>query len=144
MLNDIYKAIKSHLIEADEDSILKGIEWYNVQYESTIASTPRIFVEFPNPLVFDRVSKDMKRTAFKVRLHVVTQALSGTDGAIPDTMVDAHETAANFALNTLKRFVPQAAGEDLTTPFDFTLWQHWHKYRGWMVTFVEFDAKKVL
>jgi hypothetical protein len=144
MLNSIYKAIKQQLNTADEDLVLKGIEWYNVQYESTIASTPRIFVEFPDPLKFDHVSKEMKRTPVKIRLHVVTQALTGTDGTIPDTMVAAHEVTANFALDTLKRFVPKLGEVALTSPFDFTVWQHWHKHKGWMVTFVEFEAKKVL
>ncbi len=144
MYNDIYTAIKSKLNTSDTEGILKGIEWYNVQYESTIAITPRIFIEFPDPLKFDHVSKDMKRTPFKTRLHVVTQVFSGTDGAIPDEQVAEHEEVANFACNTLKRFVPVKDETNLTSPFDFTLWQHFHKYRGWMVTLVEFEAKKAL
>jgi len=141
MLNDIYKAIKQQLITADEDLTLKGIEWYNVQYESTIASTPRIFVEFPEPLVIDQISKDARRTPVKIRLHVVTQALTGTDGTIPDSVVDTHEEIATWAKDTIDHFTPP---DGYTRQMNFTGWQHWHKYKGWMVTFVEFEAKKTL
>jgi len=141
MLNDIYTAIKLQLNTADEDLTLKGIEWYNVQYESTIANTPRIFVEFPEPLKIDAISKDTRRTPVKIRLHVVTQAITGTDGVIPDTLAEAHETTAMMAKNALDAFAP---GNGSCGPLKWSGWQHWHKYRGWMVTFVEFEAKKLL
>lgn len=147
MLNPIYKAIKQQLITADEELILKGVEWYNVQYESTIASTPRIFVEFPEPLAIDAISKDTKRTQVKIRLHVVTQALTGTDGTIPDTVVDAHEEIAIWAKDAINHFTPAPStglGSVPCKTINFTGWQHWHKYKGWMVTFVEFEAKKTL
>ena len=147
MLNPIYKAIKQQLITADEDLTLKGIEWYNVQYESTIASTPRIFVEFPEPLVIDQISKDARRTPVKIRLHVVTQALTGTDGTIPDSLVDTHEEIATWAKDAIDHFIPPpstGSGINPCKQMNLTGWQHWHKYKGWMVTFVEFEAKKML
>jgi hypothetical protein len=141
MLNDIYTAIKAQLIAEDEDLILKGIEWYNVQYESTIANTPRIFVEFPEPLVIDAISKEARRTPVKMRLHVVTQVITGTDGTIPDALVTAHETIALWVKNTIEHFLP---ANGITTRMNLTGWQHWHKYKGWMVTFVEFEAKRTV
>lgn len=141
MLKDIYTAIKQQLIAEDENSTLKGIEWYNVQYESTIASTPRIFVEFPEPLVIDAISKDARRTGIKIRLHVVTQALTETDGAIPDSVVTAHELTATMVKNAIDHFTP---ADGCTRQMNLSAWQHFHKYKGWMVTFVEFEAKKSL
>lgn len=141
MLNDIYKAIKQRLNDADEDSVLKGIEWYNVQYESTIASTPRIFVEFPDELKIDAISKDARRTPVNIRLHVVTQAITGTDGTIPDALVDTHEEIATWVKDTIDHFTPP---DGCTKQMNLSGWQHFHKYKGWMVTFVSFEAKKVL
>ena len=69
-----------------------------MQYESTIANTPRVFIEFPDAVPFAQVSKDMRRAPLKVRLHVVTQAMPDASGAIKDTTAQAHEaTAANGA-----------------------------------------------
>lgn len=141
MLKDIYTAVKSHLNEEDSEGTIKGIEWYNVQYESTIASTPRIFVEFPEPLKIDAISKDARRTPVKIRLHVVTQAITGTDGTIPDAVVDAHEQIATWAKDAIDHFTPP---DGCTRQMNLTSWQHWHKYKGWMVTFVEFEAKKTI
>lgn len=143
MLNDIYTAIKSQLNTADTESELEGIEWYNVQYEGSIAKTPRIFIEFPNRLPFDRVSKETKRTDLKIRLHIVTQALAGTDGAIPDSQVADHEDIAYLGLQALDKFKPTKADIPLSSPLQFSGWQHFHKHKGWMVTFVEFDCKKL-
>jgi len=147
MLNEIYKAIKSHLNEQDTTGKIKGIEWYNVQYESTIACTPRIFVEFPEALVIDPISKDTKRTPVKIRLHVVTQALTDTDGTIPDSIVDNHEEIATWVKDTIDHFTPPPSTGSGIVPckhMNLSGWQHWHKYKGWMVTFVEFEAKKML
>jgi hypothetical protein len=141
MLNPIYKAIKQQLNAEDDEQCLKGIEWYNVQYESTIASTPRIFVEFPEPLKIDAISKEARRTPVKIRLHVVTQAITGTDGTIDDSVVDTHEEIATWAKDAIDHFTP---ADGCTRQMNLSGWQHWHKYKGWMVTFVEFEAKKIL
>ena len=140
MLNPIYKAIKEHLNDADTDSTLKGIEWYNVQYEGSIATTPRLFVEFPEPLNFGDLGKEAAlRAPVKIRLHVVTQALAGADGAIDDTVAETHETVSLWVKDTLTHFLPE---DGSCSALRFTAWQHFHKYKGWMVTFVEFTAKK--
>jgi hypothetical protein len=145
MLYPIYTALKSHLNEADENKVIKGIEWYNVQYEGSIATTPRLFVEFPEPLNFGDLGKEAdKRAPVKIRLHVVTQALAGADGAIDDQVAADHEKTALWVKNKLDNFLPPltSSGAKPCLTLHFTAWQHFHKYKGWMVTFVEFTAKK--
>jgi len=141
MLNTIYKAIKQQLTDNDTASKLKGIEWYNVQYDSTIANTPRIFIEFPEPLNFEAISREARRSKIRIRLHVVSQAITENDGTIPDTVGDEHEDVALWAQGVVDGFTPADGSCQRIT---FNTWQHWHKYRGWMVTFLEFDAKKML
>jgi hypothetical protein len=135
MLYPIYSAIKTRLA-----SLNLPQEWYNVQYEETMINESGIFVEFPEPLKFAGVSKDLRRAQVKIRLHIYSKALRTTDG-ISDLTVDAHEGIAEDVRDLLDGWKP--GGIDCNR-LEFTGWQHWHRYRGWMVTFVEFDAKKVL
>lgn len=144
MLYDIYTAIKAQINTADEDSTIKGVEWYNVQYESTIPNTPRVFVEFPDRLNFDQLSKDARRADMTVRLHVVSQAMAATDGTVPDSQAQAHETTALLVKEAVENFTPEKTGAKLTTRLQLTGWQHFHKHKGWMVTFVEFGCRKML
>ena len=139
MLYAIYTAIKQHLTTADTDAVIKAIEWYNVQYESTIVSTPRVFIEFPEPLKFDQLSKDARRTPVKVRLHVVSQAVTGQDGQISDDIVEDHEAVATMVYNAIEGFRLETQG---LASLHLSAWQHWHRYKGWLVTFVEFEGKK--
>jgi len=142
MLYDIYTAVKSHLNEQDSEGTIKGIEWYNVQYEGSIATTPRLFVEFPEPLNFGDLGKETdKRALVKIRLHVVTQALAGADGVIDDQIAADHEEIALWVKDQLDNFLP---GNGSCKTLHFNTWQHFHKYKGWMVTFVEFTAKKTV
>lgn len=142
MLHDIYTAVKSHLNEQDSEETIKGIEWYNVQYEGSIATTPRLFVEFPEPLNFGDLGKEAeKRAPVKIRLHVVTQALAGADGVIDDSLSESHETLSLWVKDQLDNFLPTNGS---CKSLHFTTWQHFHKYKGWMVTFVEFVAKKTV
>lgn len=142
MLHDIYTAVKSHLNEQDSEGKIKGIEWYNVQYEGSIATTPRLFVEFPEPLNFGDLGKEAeKRATVKIRLHVVTQALAGADGAIDDQVAADHEEIALWVKDQLDNLLPENGS---CKTLHFSTWQHFHKYKGWMVTFVEFVAKKTV
>ncbi len=143
MLYDIYTAVKTQITAADEDSEIKGIEWYNVQYEGSIANTPRVFIEFPESIQFAMVSKDLRRAPLKLRLHVLTQAISGADGVIADTTAEDHEDIAYLVFQAIDKYTPLKATIALTSPLQLTAWQHFHKHKGWMVTFVEFEGKVV-
>lgn len=133
MLYDIYQAIKTKL-----SSLGLPHEWYNVQYEETIISDKGLFVEFPDPLVFDDISKDGTRATVRVRVHIYSKALRTTDG-IPDAAVAGHETTALAVKDLLQNWDSAIDG---LTRLRFRQWQHWHRYRGWMVTFVEFECKR--
>lgn len=142
MLHDIYLSVKTQLLA--QVAGLEGVEKYNVQYEGSIATTPRIFVAFPEQLQFDQVSKQSRRTPLKMRLHVVTQALAETDGTVSDSISAEHETIALAVMNAIDKFTPVDGVEKLTSPMQFSGWQDFDKYRGWKITFVEFDCRKLL
>lgn len=135
MLYPIYSFIKTKLA-----SLNLAQEWYNVQYEETIINESGLFVEFPEPLKFDAASKDMRRSPVKIRIHIYSKAIRTTDG-IPDALVQDHESLAIQVQNLLDGFTP---ANNSCGRLTFNGWQHWHRWKGWMVTFVEFEAKKVL
>ena len=141
MLYDIYTAIKTKLATLGLPQ-----EWYNVQYEETMINEQGLFVEFPESLTFEGVSKDMRRAPVKIRLHIYSKALRTTDG-ISDLIVDAHEGIAEDVRDLLDGWTPPSTGSTgspTCSRLEFTGWQHWHRWKGWMVTFVEFSTKKII
>lgn len=54
MLNEIYKQVKRCLNTVPG---LQGVEWFNNQYQGIIHAEPVVFVEFPEPVVPDPVTK---------------------------------------------------------------------------------------
>ncbi|RKE02320.1 hypothetical protein [Marinifilum flexuosum] len=142
MLNNIYKDIKGQLntISAGEDC-----QWYNVQYEE--AGWPfrvGFFIEFPDKLQFDDISKMKRRAPVRIRVHVYTQNILKNGEGIPDAEVDAHEAVASEVQDMLDQHIPQREGENLTDKLILRGWQHWHRYKGWMITMLDFECKKLL
>lgn len=135
MLNNIYQAVKNRL-----NPIGKPVEWYNVQYEGTMINEDGFFVEFTEPLRVDSVSKQLRRAPVKLRLHVYSKAMQTHDG-ITDDVIQQHEATAMQALALLDGFTPDNKACSRLT---FTAWQHWHRWKGWMVTLIDFEAKKEL
>lgn len=135
MLNNIYQAVKGRL-----NPIEKSIEWYNVQYEGTMINETGFFIEFPEILKFEATSKQMRRAPVKLRLHVYSKAMQTHDG-ITDTAVQEHEATALEALGLVDGFTP---ANNACSRLTFTAWQHWHRWKGWMVTLIDFEAKKEL
>jgi len=147
MLNDIYQAIKAQLNDPTDDldgnartGTDKTVEWYNVQYEGVMIHDDGFFIEFLNKLDFEGVSKELRRAPVKIRLHCYSKALQTHDG-ITDASVEAHETLALKAKALLDGHTPANGSCSRVT---FSGWQHWHRWKGWMVTFIDFEAKKSL
>lgn len=135
MLNNIYQAVKSRL-----NTTGKPVEWYNAQYDAVMLNEEGVFVEFPEKMNFAADSKQLRRAPVTVRLHVYTKALMDNDG-ITDAQVESHETLALSCKALMDGYTP---ADNSCSRLTFYAWQHWHRYNGWMVTFVEFTAKVTL
>lgn len=125
---------------------LKGIEtplelqWFNSQYEGTIYKTPIAFIEFPERLSIAEAYKGGSRAPLLVRLHIVTTATMTQDGVINDEVILDHEALAiqvSKALNGL----PIDFNGNPARPLSIVGWQHFQKWRGWMVTFIDVATK---
>jgi hypothetical protein len=147
MLNNIYQAIKSQLTTPTNSingnprtGTGKPVEWYNVQYEGTMINDDGFFVQFPELLNFQGQSKELRRAPVKIRVHCYSKALQTHDG-ITDDSVEAHEVLALKAKALLDGHTPTNGS---CSRLSFAGWQHWHRWKGWMVTFIDFEAKKSL
>ena len=126
------------LIDTDE-SPLKDIQWFNNQYEGVIHTTTTLFIEF-GELSFSHVTKTTDATTISLRLHVVSEVLSESDGEIRDDDVAAHEEIARKVVDSLDGVrLPFESGE--TRPIRLVSWTHNHKYYGWMVTLLGLETK---
>lgn len=120
-------------------SPLKDIQWFNNQYEGVIHTTPALFIEFGG-LEFSPATKQALTTSISIRLHVVSEVMSESDGEIRDDDVAAHEQIARKVLQAMEEVkLPFENGE--TRPLRLASWTHNHKYYGWMVTLVGLETK---
>ena len=121
------------------DSPLKDIQWFNNQYEGVIHTTPALFIEFGG-LEFSPTTKQALTTSISIRLHVVSEVMSESDGEIRDDDVAAHEQIARKVLQAMEEEkLPFENGE--TRPLRLASWTYNHKYYGWMVTLVGLETK---
>lgn len=153
MYLQLYKAIKRRVADAfgleldpltgrvidTAGSLLKDIQWFNNQYEGVIHVSPSLFIEFRG-LDFNRTTKQAQTTPISIRLHVVSEVMSESDGEIRDEDVAAHEAIARKVAEALEEVrLPFEEGE--TRPLRLASWTHNHKYYGWMVTLVGLETK---
>lgn len=122
---------------------LKSVQWYNAQYEGTIYVSPVAFVEFPDLIPLQPIAGTVSRADFALRIHLVSAVTASQDSSIPDSLIREHEALAEQAM-TLLQGKQVRMKESRTTSLVPCGWQHYHKYKGWMVTFVDFKAAAVL
>lgn len=137
MLYPIYKAVEAELKKIPE---LKDVQWYNAQYEGTIHTHPVAFVEFPDEVDIDHVSKSLEEGFVRIRVHVASKVIGRMDTAVPDIAIQQNEDIATEVKGHLKGLVP-VWGAQVATRLKWVGWQHYHRWKGWMVTFVSFECK---
>lgn len=122
---------------------LKSTQWYNAQYEGTIYVSPVAFIEFPDRIPLDPIAGTTCRADFALRIHIVSAVTASQDSSIPDNLIKEHERIAEQAMILLQGKQLRMK-ESRTTSLTPSGWQHYHKYKGWMVTFVDFKATTIL
>lgn len=140
MLYETFNSVRTQLSGITD---LKSVQWYNAQYEGTIYVTPVAFVEFPERIPLAPVAGAANRADFALRIHIASAVTAQQDSSIPDQIIQDHEAIAQQVYDNLlgKQIVMKG---DRTTSLVPTGWQHYHKYKGWMVTFVDFKGTAIL
>ena len=122
---------------------LKTIQWYNAQYDGVIYVSPVAFVEFPERIPLDQVAGSVSRADFVLRIHIVSACTAAQDGSISDNVIQDHEAIASQVQDILQGKQIRMVGSTSTSLVP-SGWQHYHKYKGWMVTFVDFKGMAIL
>ena len=122
---------------------LKTVQWYNAQYDGIIYVSPVAFVEFPERIPLDQVAGSVSRADFALRIHIVSACTAAQDGSISDNVIQDHEAIASQVQDILQGKQIRMAGSTSTSLVP-SGWQHYHKYNGWMVTFVDFKGMAIL
>ena len=138
MLQQFYNPIKEEL---KASTTTKDVQWFNNQYEdTTILQSGINYIEFPDSIEPEDSAKDLRRSPLRIRIHVVTKVVGKTGGGVSDAAVEQHEEFAMSCRETLEYLrIPYDVG--LTNPLVFVGWKHYHKWRGWMVTFIDFTTR---
>jgi len=157
MLYKFFNAIATQL--SSQVAALTGVEWFNAQYDGTILKTPVCYIEFPEPINPEEVSKDLQRATITVRLHTVSKVITKIDNTVPDQAVIDHETIAiavrdcmrgQLLTQTTSVVVPETETDleeivsttvNISSRLRWVRWQHFHKFQGWMVTTCDFTFK---
>lgn len=121
------------------------VVWFNDQYNGTIAPNQVVFIEFPERQPVDSPTKDMQRITLPIRLHIVSRVMTKPDMEIADAEIIAHEKLATDMRDELRgSTLNDIEGEAISTRLIWRGWQHFHRYQGWMVTWVDLDCKVVV
>ncbi len=156
-LSPIYKAIRRGIQEL---AGIDEVDWFN-SYDDMQLHDQGCFVEFPEDVVFEDVSKNLSRASLRIRLHVYTKVLRDADGYIALPATEAHDQLALTVRNEIKHkmllvadgdfftghfddadfYVEDEAPEQLTERLKFAVWRHYHHYKGFMITWLEFTTR---
>ena len=138
MLLKIYKNLKATL---NTIGSINHIGWFNDQYSGTIHTTPAIFIEFPNALQFETMSKDLAQAALTVRIHIVNKAVSAQDGEISEGVLLSHENLNSFIYGSLQGLSQYDAGLEVHNSLNRVTYEHHQYMKGWLVTTQDFEAE---
>ncbi|MBS4057769.1 MAG: hypothetical protein KGZ82_10675 [Bacteroidales bacterium] len=156
-LSPLYKALKRGIYD------LTGVEdvnWFH-GYENIVLREQGIFIDFPDEILFEKITKSMKRAPVRIRLHVYTKVIRDVDGYVPHEQAEAHDTFALMVRDQLDNkglfeaegdfyaadfdnedfFISNPQAQQLCRALSFTGWRYYHYFEGQMVTFVEFTTE---
>lgn len=140
MLYETFTSVRESLKDIPQ---LRAVQWYNAQYDGTIYVSPVAFVEFPERIPLDRIAGTASKADIALRIHIASAVAAGQDSSIPDTVILDHEAIAERVLDTLNGKQVRMR-QSRTTSLVPCGWQHYHKYRGFLITFVDFRASAIL
>lgn len=139
----LYETFTSIREELKTISDLKAIQWYNAQYDGTIYVSPIAYVEFPERIPLDQIARTACKANAALRIHIASAVVSGQDSSISDDIIQEHEAIAEQVLDTLNRKQLRMR-QSKTTSLVPSGWQHYHKYKGFLITFVDFTTSAIL
>ena len=119
------------------------VQWFNVQYEGSIINEKVLFVEFVKSEDNEQLTKQERKEALRIRVHVVTKLLSKTDGSIVEASIQANDLIASTVKASLTRYVVKNGESILTKPLYHANTEPWQRHKGWFIQFIDFTSRLV-
>jgi len=138
----LYKTFKDIRTKLTPIPGIKAVQWFNAQYDGIIHTQPIVFIEFPDMLKIEKLTKTDRRTPIVIRIHLVSAAVADAGNSIPDEVIEAHENLGHLVIEKLEN-IPIVFQAGFTRELEHTGWQHYQKYKGWMITFIEFTTRAI-
>lgn len=140
---DYYRLVfdeKGNLIEVPDESPIRDVLWFNNQIANgNIAVMPVVFIEFGS-LSFSVNTKFTISSPLTIRLWIVNNSVSNSDGQIADTDLMRHNEIVEELVNILLRTKP----DGIAKPLFLSTVEYQLDYAGYMVTSIEFTTTKQL
>jgi len=153
-LSPIFKSVRRGIMDL---AGVEDVDWFN-GYEAVQLHEQGCFVEFPDEILFEPVTKSLTRANLRVRVHVYNKVIRDVDGYIAQPESEQHDTLALLVRDQLRNktlavadgdfyalnfddsdfYVFDKPAEQLTRRLMFGGWRHWHYYQGYMITWIDF------
>ena len=131
---------EGNLIEVPDKSPIRDILWFNNQIANgNIAVMPAVFIEFGS-LSFSVNTKSTISSPLTIRLWIVNNSVSNSDGQIADIDLMRHNEIVEELVNILLRTKPDGVAK----PLFLSTVEYQLDYAGYMVTSIEFTTTKQL
>jgi hypothetical protein len=137
MLLPVYNQIKQTLTAI---TAIKLIDWFNAQYDGIIHTSPCIFIEFPEQLNFQTLSRDVQQAELKIGIHLVSKVMSAQDKSIDEASIAAHDVNCNEIYKLIQGKRDNTGDWLQYNSLNRTGYRHYHDLQGWFVTVQDFEC----
>jgi len=135
MLLKPYKNIKDRLSGVTG---VKHIDWFNDQYSGIIHTAPAVFIEFPNPLIFETLNETIQQAPLLVRVHTASKVLSEKDKSINELQVETHFAICNEIFKLLQGYRGTDGELLIFNSLLRTQFLHHQYLKNWMISTQDF------
>lgn len=137
MLLEPYQKLKEKLTGIN---LVKKIDYFNDQYSGILHTIPVLFIEFPETLRFETISKQQQQADFKARIHVVSKVMQNADKSIDENSIGQHFTICNDVFFRLQGYRADDGTRLIFNSLTRTVFEHHQEMQGFMVTTQDFEG----
>ena len=137
MLLKVYNALQTRLNSIPE---VKLIDWFNDQYAGTIHAEPGIFIEFPEPILWETLRQQTQQGKLIVRVHAYSKVIAMQDKNLNTDAIDKHFTITQAIFACLQGFRQPDGDHLLFNSMMRTNLTHHQYMQGWFITTQDFEC----
>lgn len=120
---------------------MKIIDWFNDQYAGTIHAEPGIFIEFPDPIIWETLREQTQQGQLTIRIHVFSKVIAMTDKSLNTDAIQRHFEITKEVFQRLQGYREQNGDTLLFNSMMRTNTMHHQYMQGWFVTTQDFECE---